>query len=284
MFLGGYSSSIQRSLHKIRRYSLLDDDLASKLKLIDNDEEKRDFLVEHYSYIVRVHFSDLLYEVAQDNTLTNDYIEILSELVTNGVLHSKSNAYVLMFSDSYSTKFSISDNGIGLYQSMMFKEDSLYYHKFKLFNQLIESFALPVSDSIRNSLIIIFESLLYSMLKNRHGMFDLMCNVVVFNNGYFRLHNDNAQIVMSSRMMYELEELFTIRQSILNAHNKIEYHLTTESQFQKEMTHHSIEAYNCLMNLATSVFDKYTEDTRYSAIRFFSVKFRGVHIEVELPK
>ena len=39
----------------------------------------------------------------------------------------------------------------------------------------------------------------------------------------------------------------------------------------------------CFLKLYSNLCDKYNNDYRYSSIRFYSVKFKGVHIEVEIP-
>lgn len=282
-YIGGFGKNGQRPEHKIRCYSLSDNNLLSTISSIENEELQRDYLVEYYTFKVQEHFSELLYENESTIEFTNDFIEILAELITNGVLHSQSNAFVLMFSDRYKTKFSISDNGIGLFNSLSKKTDSNFYRKFEIFNLLSKSFELHVSEQLKNSILAIFETLYYSMLKDRQGLFDLMCNVVINCNGYFRLHNDNAQIIISHRMVNELHPLYVIRQEIVETHNSKLFGKIDNESFESKIQSLSQRCLNSFLGLANSIFKKYSQDIRFSSIRLYQIRFRGVHIEVEIP-
>ena len=152
-----------------------------------------------------------------------------------------------------------------------------------MFKELKNLNKLKISEQIENSLLAIFETLYYSMLKDRKGLFDLMCNVVINCNGYFRLHNENAQIIVSARMLNELNILFESRSKILEIHDNFLFKKIVKEDFDKEIKKIALETKKKFVKLATSIFDKYHIDTRYSSIRLFEVKFRGVHIEVEIP-
>lgn len=281
-YIGGFSGQKSRTEHKIRSYSLNDDlFLKSNVESIKNDEEKRDYLVEHYTFKVKEHFGLLLFETADDH-LADSYVMILAELITNGVIHSGADTFALMFSDRYKTKFSISDNGIGLAESLKVKKDLNFYKMSDLTNKLIKLELFP-ETSLKRSLFPIFETLFYSMLKNRQGLFDLMCNVVIDSKGYFRLHNDYCQIIISSRMINELQPLYELRERITELHNKHIYNDIGESEFNDEIKLLTEESQGKFIELFKSILKKFSEDTRFSAIRFFEVKFRGVHIEVEIP-
>lgn len=282
-YLGGFQGKNQRIEHKIRCYSLDDDNLREKIKLLPDEESKRDYLVEYFTYKVRDHFAVLLTEKENTAKLANKFIEILAELITNGVWHSESDTYALMFSDKFKTKFSISDNGIGLYKSLEKKEGNSFYKKFDLLNELSSSFNLNVSKHIKLSLLAIFETLYFSMLKDRQGLFDLMCFTVVNCNGYFRLHNEFAQVIVSSRMLNELKLLYKTRVSIINTHNSFLFRQLPKDEFNNSMYKLTLESKKQVIMLAKTIFNKYNKDTRFSAIRLFEVKFRGVHIEVEIP-
>lgn len=284
-YLGNYANKDQMLEHKVRCYSLFDEGINEKIEDFPT-ERKRDVLVEHFTYKVKDHFAKLLHKASQSEELTFEYIEILAELITNGVLHSGSDAFVLMFSNTEKTSFSISDNGIGLYDSLLMKETKdidFFYSKFELFKDLQSINSLKISDQIQNSLFSIFETLFYSLLKDRKGLFDLMCNVVINCNGYFRLHNQNAQIIVSARMMTELNGLYSLRTKILNTHKSYLFEKLTDVEFKKRISALAIEAKNNFKELVTSIIDKYHNDIKYSSIRLYEVKFRGVHIEVEIP-
>lgn len=285
VYLGGFKGKTIRTEHKLRCYSLNDDNLKVRLSNItDGEPAQRDSLVEFYTYKVKEHFYDLLFENETTSHLTSEFIEILAELITNGVLHSKSDAFVLMFSDKFKTKFSISDNGIGLYESLKNKKDTgEFYEKFELLKSLSNSFPLKIDDNIKNSALILFETLYYSMLKDRQGLFDLMCNVVLDCSGYFRLHTDNAQIIVSARMLTELQNLYETRMQILSTNHSLMFGKIKSEEFKEKLTNLKGICKKQITELATSIFKKYSEDTRFSALRIFEVRFRGVHIEVEIP-
>ncbi len=283
-FLGGFKNKLIRSEHKIRYYSLLHDNLLERINRIIDEPSKRDFLVEYYTFKTKEHFYSLLFENESVEKLTSEFIEILAELITNGVLHSESDAFVLMFSDRYKTKFSISDNGIGLYESLKKKDNTNeFYKKFELLEFLSKVFPLEVSDKIKISILSLFETLFYSMLKDRQGLFDLMCNVVLNCGGYFRLHTENAQIIVSARMLNELLKLNITRNEILKTYNLRLFELIDKKELENRMISLVKKCKGELVDLANSIFKKYTEDTKFSSIRIFEVKFKGVHIEVEIP-
>ena len=285
VYLGGFKGKTIRTEHKLRCYSLNDDNLRARLlNITEGEPAQRDSLVEFYTYKVKEHFYDLLFENETTSHLTSEFIEILAELITNGVLHSKSDAFVLMFSDKFKTKFSISDNGIGLYESLKNKKDTgEFYEKFELLKSLSNSFPLKIDDNIKNSVLILFETLYYSMLKDRQGLFDLMCNVVLDCSGYFRLHTDNAQIIVSARMLTELQNLYETRIQILSTNHSLMFGKIKSEEFKEKMTILKGICKKQISELAISIFRKYSEDTRFSALRIFEVRFRGVHIEVEIP-
>src|SRR5690606_948494 len=116
--LGDFIKKDPRPEHKVRCYSLNDDNLFAELENFKDEDSKRDFLISEYIYIVRNHFQQLLFD--NENTINNAdlYIEILSELITNGVLHSKSNTFALTVVNKLDTKSSISDTGIGFTESL----------------------------------------------------------------------------------------------------------------------------------------------------------------------
>ena len=272
-----------RPNHKIRGYSILEDDLYNILNSFEKDDDRRDYLIEYYTFKVQNHFLDLLEDKIHTNNLKNDFVEILSELITNGVLHSHSNVYALMFSDRFKTKFSISDNGIGLYESLNNKLDTNIYSKFKLYKVLMSEMTILCSDSQKESLFAIFETLYYSMLKDRRGLFDLISKVIIDCNGYFRLHNDNAQIIISNRMYNELIPLLQIRKKILDIHNHYGYHNLIDKEYKVKLMPLLEVGFQSFLVFSKTVIEKYNVDVKFSSVRFYQVKFKGVHIEVEIP-
>ena len=234
-YLGDFIKKDPRPEHKVRCYSLNDRNHNKKLEQFIRDDEKRDFLVSEYVYIVRDHFQELLFDNDNTNNNVDLYIEILSELVTNGILHSKSNTFALMFVNKFATKFSISDNGIGFQESMKNKTEDLLYKPLELKNQLDKINDLKINRKILENFNFIIETLYFSSLKNRRGLFDLMISVVLNSNGYFRLHSENSQIIVSSRMIKELVILSELRTRLFNLHRELLINGKNE-ELNKKMT------------------------------------------------
>ncbi|MDR6919985.1 hypothetical protein [Chryseobacterium sp. 2987] len=282
-YLGDFISRNPRSEHKVRCYSIIDNDLDQKLCKFDNEDQKRDFLISQYIYTVRDHFKDLLIDNINTNEQLDLYIEILSELITNGVLHSKSNTFALMFVNRFATKFSISDNGIGFSESLKSKKEDFLYKPFRLKEILNSKKLLNVNFKVLENLSYIIETLYFSSLKDRKGLFDLMISVVINSNGYFRLHSENTQIIISNRMSKELLKLKDIRDELFKYHRKklIKNEVTDEEI--KIMSSLSEKLRENFILLYENISNRYNDDYRYSSLRFFNVKFRGVHIEVEIP-
>lgn len=280
-YLGAFLGNEIRKEHIIRSYKKED------FPNIDFDQSNevllRDQVNALTAYNVQNHFQELLFD--NDNTLNNHnaYIDILSELITNGVIHSQSTTYAMMFVDKYQTKFSISDNGIGLKNSLSSKSTFPYYYQK---NELKDSINLNI-DSINqyfiDNLIDIFEILFYSSLKERKGLFDLMINVVINSNGYFRLHTDNCQIIISNRIFKYISSLNELRDEILTFHSLFELGKLNKNEHKKLILEKKTLIKDQFVQLIKSTTKYYSEETRFSSIRFYNVKFKGVHIEVEIP-
>lgn len=281
-YIGGFTNSNIRPEHKIRSYSLNEDSYLKEIySSLRSEDEKRDYFIEYYSYKVSDHFEVLLRE--STNQFASLYVDILSELITNGIMHSGTDVFALMFSDKYSIKFSISDNGVGLQHSLKEKKDNEYYKRFELSKKIFERTELK-PNTLTNSLVSIFETLFYSMTKKRLGLFDLMVSVVNHFSGYFRLHNECSQIIFSSRLSKELETLEQTRNEIRNLYFKKECKYIEEAEFDTSIKLLISEGESLLLELFQNTLKKYSDDVRFSAIRTFNVRFKGVHIEVEIPK
>ncbi|MDP9955982.1 ATP-binding protein [Epilithonimonas zeae] len=281
-YLGDFINKSLRPEHKVRCYSLNDRNHYQELQKYKNDDERRDYLISEYIYIVKEHFQELLFDNESTNENLDLYIEILSELITNGILHSKSNTYALMFVNKFGTKFSISDNGIGFTESIKNKSADFLYQPFELKNEIDKINSLNINEKILQNLNFIIETLYFSSLKNRKGLFDLMVSVVLNANGYFRLHSENSQIIVSSRMTKELNILSELRTRLFKLHRKTLINGGGQD-ITSEMVMIKNEIKNNFISLYKNICNKYNEDYRFSSLRFFNVKFRGVHIEVEMP-
>lgn len=281
-FLGDFIKKDPRPEHKVRSYSLSDNELFKELENFRYEDDKRDFLISKYIYIVREQFQNLLFD--NENTTNNAdlYIEILSELITNGVLHSKSNTFALMFVNKFATKFSISDNGIGLTESLKSKVADSLYDPLELKSELDKIKSLSINNKILENFNYIIETLYFSSLKDRKGLFDLMLSVVLESNGYFRLHSENSQIIISSRMANSLHKLSELRATLFQIHREILVN-GERNNIREDMIAIKNNIKQNFIYLYQNICDKYNNDYRYSSLRFFNVKFKGVHVEVEIP-
>lgn len=280
IYLGSLSTNNLRPEHKVRCYSL---NKKKSVEHFQNDDEIRDFLISENTYLVKEHFQELLSDNANTLFKSNFYVSILAELITNGVLHSKSNAFALMFVNKFSTKFSISDNGIGFESSLASKNDNFIYQKGVLKSKIEDIKILNLNEKFIKNLNNIFETLYYSSLKDRHGLFDLMISVVLDSNGYFRIHSDNCQIIISARLQNHLIDLQNLRTQLFDFHKSIRYNNIKDERYDTKMIELKNQILDCFIQLYLDVCKKYNDDYKYSSIRFFNVKFRGVHIEVEIP-
>ncbi|MEZ5017283.1 MAG: hypothetical protein R2800_09550 [Flavipsychrobacter sp.] len=291
LYLGSFHGKKFRKEHLVRAYSITDDDLQDDLsryekehEKIETDEDMRDFLISHYTYKTREHFNELLGLNASTREVQNIYMDILTELITNSVLYSGTDTFALMFVDRFSTKFSISDNGVG-FENSMAKKSSLPYY---LFGDLIadlekNSVIRAIPKLILRNLFVVLEVLYYSSLKSRRGLFDLMMNVVLNSNGYFRIHCENSQLIISNRMKDELYTLNNIRTSIYKLHTDREFQKITVEECERKIKEYTTPMKAAFITFYERLAGKYTEDIKYSSIRFYKVKFRGVHLEVEIP-
>ncbi|WP_306566167.1 hypothetical protein [Flavobacterium lindanitolerans] len=282
-FFGDFEKKDPRPEHKVRCYSLNDYNLKNKIEIFSNEDERRDFLISEYVYIVREHFQELLFDNINTSNKADYYVELLSELITNGVLHSKSNTFALMFVNKFLTKFSISDNGIGFEESLKSKTENFLYKPFELKYAIDQFRFLDVNSNILNNLHIIIETLYFSALKDRRGLFDLMISVVLGSNGYFRLHSDNSQVIISNRMNRELNDLNILRNKLFDFHRNILINKITDNRYNDEMISIKNSILSAFLGLYANLCNRYNNDFRYSSLRFYNVKFKGVHIEVEIP-
>jgi hypothetical protein len=110
-----------------------------------------------------------------------------------------------------------------------------------------------------------------------------MINVVLKSKGYFRLHCENSQIIISSRMASQLAILEKIRSKIYEIHTLFLLDIISESEWKSDILLHSGFMKDSFIDFCETAISKYSQDIKYSSLRFFKVKFRGVHIEVEIP-
>ena len=269
-----------------------DDNLRLELDGL-TEEEKRDKLVEYYMFKVEKRFSKLFPEFnSSKNFLQNTsniidyrkfYVHVLPELITNGVLHSGANTFASLYKDMYKTKISVSDNGIGFNESLNSKENLGFYKRDRLKKELSRKNNLNINSNFLIHLHSIFETLYFSMLKNRLGLFDLICNVILMLDGTFRIHTENTQLVLSKRITDTILKLYNKRKEIVKLHDEKLLGKINSEQLNIQMEILSSHALGLFLDFYEQILEKYSKDVRFSSVRFFPVKFKGVHIEVEIP-
>lgn len=269
-----------------------DDNLRLELDGL-TEEEKRDKLVEYYMFKVEKRFSKLFPEFnSSKNFLQNTsniidyrkfYVHVLPELITNGVLHSGANTFASLYKDMYKTKISVSDNGIGFNESLNSKENLGFYKRDRLKKELSRKNNFNINSSFLIHLHSIFETLYFSMLKNRLGLFDLICNVILMLDGTFRIHTENTQLVLSKRITDTILKLYNKRKEIVKLHDEKLLGKINSEQLNIQMEILSSHALGLFLDFYEQILEKYSKDVRFSSVRFFPVKFKGVHIEVEIP-
>jgi len=282
--LGWNTSNLTvRNEHKVKGYSL-NDIKIDRFKNLPEDYQ-RDKLIEHYSFEVDSDFN----EIFEDNEITSSnryfFIDILSELITNSLIHSDSDCFLSFHTTKFKTAISISDTGIGFYDSLHRKKTQQEFYQFsELTNAIINLSSLKLEERVKNNFFSIFEALYYSCLKDRRGLFDLMCSIVLNGHGIFRIHNYSVQLIVSSKLDNELKQLFELREKIFKNLINLKANEINKQTNQSEIKRLSDSAKQIFLNLFLKVINNYSKDIQYSSVRFFNVEFKGVHIEAEIPR
>lgn len=284
IYLGEFKGKQIRKDHVIRAYKKTDyPDVDFTNETIYEEIILRDNVNSRTAYYIQEHFAELLFDNEYTLENHNTYIDVLAELVTNGVLHSQSTTYAIMFVDKSKAKFSISDNGIGLKDSLNSKNDFPFYYEKEDFRRTISKSNLKFDKHYIENLLDIFETLFYSSLKERKGLFDLMITVVLKSNGRFRLHTDNCQIIISNRIFKHVNSLQEIREEILRIHRQLELDQIESRVHVARILKKKEKIKSEFKKLFVNIINYYSVETKFSSVRFFNVKFKGVHIEVEIP-
>lgn len=282
--LGWNTSNLTvRKEHKVKGYSLTDIKIPNFNKLPENNQ--RDKLIEHFSLVVDSDFDDIFF----DNEITTEkryqFIDYLSELITNSLLHSDSDCFLSFHTNKFKTAISISDSGIGLYNSLKSKSvPSGNYNPTQLTNTLKSILKLKLDDRVQDNFLSIFEALFYSCLKDRRGLFDLMTSIVLQGHGIFRIHNYSVQLIISSKLDSELNKLTKIREAIFKNLVNLKNAEGNSKIINESLKEFSEKAKHVFIDLFTKIISNYSNDIRYSPIRFYTVEFKGVHIEAEIPR
>jgi hypothetical protein len=229
--------------------------------------DSHDLLVEDLTlFTLREHFEKVLLDIIPLSSI-DSAIESIAEPISNGILHSGSITWAISQTTPApftKTVLSIVDVGIG------FKE-SLKLNK-------IEKYIIPAiikKGKLKDYLedfYYIFESLCFSILKNRSGLIDFILKIA--EKGTIRIHYNSTQILFTPRILESIPGLKECRKDVLR-----EFH--ENNSISKATQERAIKEIIFLSELHLKL---YSSNKKYSPVRIYDVIFKGVHIEFELPK
>jgi hypothetical protein len=96
------------------------------------------------------------------------------------------------------------------------------------------------------------------------------------------LHNENSQIIISQRMATDLLKLFESRNEVLDIHYEFLFE-NNQEKYETDLKNIIPRLKEQYAKFVFNTIEKYNNDIKFSSIRFYEVKFKGVHIEVEIP-
>lgn len=245
--IGGFGEYIDHAYidrHKLHVYSPIAN--YYELSAVEQVRE-RGKIYEHLAYhIVPRDYGEVL---RGTNMLgekhVNECIMLISEIIANAQVYSKSLCYSYMMSNKFSTIIAVADIGVGLNESIRKKRennlyteemyDRFYFQKNKIINQFKE---IKLDDYMN-----IMEALYYSENQNRINLWYLK-NMIVNNNGVLRIHTNSTQVIFT--------------------YNKC-------SNCKKSC----LECLSCMLK---------DVGTPYEAVRIFESRLVGVHIEIEIKR
>jgi hypothetical protein len=178
--------------------------------------------------------------------------KILTEICKNGCSHSKSMCFATMQTNlSRNIKFkkayiSISDCGIGYYDSIRSKIlDSGFLPYFMDKDDYLKLEAIYEKD-----IAGILEAIFFRRDQAIYGMYDVI-NRVVANDGIVRIHSCQTQLIFTK--------------------NNFSHYLNDNKKLLNDFKTKYDESIKSNLN------------TKYSSVRNSEAKFKGVHIEIEIP-
>lgn len=270
-YLGGFGQIIendQREEHKLHYYYPVNSEKNS-YELDSHDEVLEDLLL-----ILPNQFNTVLLDAVEDDEIDN-VIESIAEPISNGMIHSESITWAIAQTTSgrnSKTVLSVADVGIGFEKSLQKNSIAPII--------LNESKKLNLYKSYLHDFFLIMESLYYSITKKRAGLIDLILNVADKKKGTVRIHYNSTQVLFTPRIINNNRKLIKYREDILGIYK---YSQNEEIDYiGKEII--LSEARKEIMGLSQFLLYLLRNDKNYSPIRLFQVKFKGVHVELEIPR
>ena len=185
-YIGGFGEFIQKEYRKEHCLHVYKPNL-SYYKY--NDDDRDIIRTSLYQQLVTDVVPNDYGEVLSDRRLLDELekkecIEILSEVIANSILYSRSFTYAFLQTDKFRTSIGVSDSGIGFQKSLDLK---------KYNTQCFESLKLP---EIYNDFLGIMKALKYSQDKERKNLWRLK-KIITNKGGVLRIHNRTTQVVFS---------------------------------------------------------------------------------------
>lgn len=179
-----------------------------------------------------------------DEKIVDRIIYIMAELSHNGAKHSMGSCFVsFQLNHSNKFEFSVSDCGIGYQKSLQNKNIKLF------FDQKYNDF-----DDSTSHFISILEAIYHRKREydRVYGVYSIFRDVLPLN-GIIRLHTHNTQAIFTNYNFYEF----------------------LEEEPNKKVLSRILESFVNSSKRAT--------ENKYKPVRIDSTKFKGVHIEIEIP-
>jgi hypothetical protein len=95
-------------------------------------------------------------------------------------------------------------------------------------------------------------------------------------DGTFRIHTENTQLVLSKRITDTILKLYNKRKEIVKLHDEKLLGKINSEQLNIQMEILSSHALGLFLDFYEQILEKYSKDVRFSSVRFFPVKFKGV--------
>lgn len=184
-----YINEENRAEHKIHYYK--PELLYYSLETEEEQLKYRAAMYENIRYVIAPYkYRQVLMDkrVLSENEV-DVLLDVISEIICNSILYSKSISYSFIQTDKYKSIFSISDSGIGFKKSLENKKNlnRYLYNKYKDISEYndLEDF------------ITILDVLYYSMKQDRRNLWQLK-EIIVNRGGTLRIHNNSTQVVFTA--------------------------------------------------------------------------------------
>lgn len=248
-FIGGFDEYVDhkyRQQHKLHVYQ----PIKNYYDLSPNEQiEKRGEIYEFLAYhLVPRDYGQVLSDIGKlGDKYVRECIMLISEIIANAQVYSKSLCYSYLQTNKYSTIISVADVGIGLSQSLNRKRMNNIYKgdKFEFYKDKKEIIKYEYRNLFLEDYLDIMEALYYSECQDRINLWYLK-NMIVRNQGILRIHTNTTQVIFTSARC-------------------------------KNCTKGSLECMECLLKESKI-------RSAYSPVKIFDTKLAGVHIEIEIKR